>query len=318
MTSPPTAPLDYFSHAAGPAAYGTQQLGWVFTGICIAVCLIVTALLTFAILRRRPHEEARHIVHGGRGLHWIGVGTLISTIILFGMGLYALVVLNQAARPPQTPALTIQVTGYDWWWKAQYPATTNAPAFETANELHIPVGVPVMVELQSADVIHAFWVPQLAGKTQMIPGLTNHQWFQADKPGIYRGQCTQFCGQQHAHMAFEVVADMPDDFARWQAAQARDARPATAETQQGEKIFMNQCAGCHAVRGGDAHGGHGPNLTHLATRRLLAAGIMENNPDTRMDWVMHVQSIKPGARMPNFSLKQSEATSLSAYLNSLR
>lgn len=312
-------PLDYFLHAYGPAARPTMVLGWVFTGISVAVCIIIAALLLAAILRKRTLGNARQITRGGQGLRWITIGMAISTAVLSAMAVYALVVLNESAAPPRNVALTVTVTGYDWWWKAEYDAKDPKKYFETANELHIPVGVPVLIKLKSADVIHAFWVPQLAGKTEMIPGLTNRQWLQADKPGIYRGQCTQFCGAQHAHMAFEVVAQNQADFDAWEAAQRRPASmPVDANAIAGQRVFIHQCAACHTVRGTDATGDHAPDLTHLGSRRLIAAGLLTNTPEHVMDWVQHAQELKPGSRMPSIALTPEEAAALSNYLSTLK
>jgi cytochrome c oxidase subunit 2 len=170
-------------------------------------------------------------------------------------------------------------------------------------------------------VIHAFWVPQLAGKTQTIPGQTNEQWIEADQPGIYRGQCSQFCGAQHAHMAFEVIAQSPADFDAWRTAQAQAAaapapREAAALTA-GRKLFGERCAGCHTVRGTSAAGSQAPDLTHLDSRRLIAAGTLANTPAHQLDWIRHAQRIKPDSLMPGIVLSAAEATQLSAYLATL-
>lgn len=201
------APLNYFLHAHGPAAGPTMVLGWIFAGIAVAACVVVGALLMVAILRRRPDGEGL-VTSPHNGLKWVAIGTGVSSAILLGMTVYALMVLNTVGTRPAGAALEVNVTAYDWWWRVDYPGAGHE-ALVTANEMHIPVGVPVRLRLDSADVIHAFWVPQLAGKTQMIPGLHNEQWLQADAPGIYAGQCTQYCGAQHAHMGFEVIAESP-------------------------------------------------------------------------------------------------------------
>jgi len=261
-------------------------------------------------------------------------------VVLFGLAAYALVVLAEVGAPPRAAALTVAVTGYDWWWRIDYG--DGAQRFSTANELHIPVGVPVRVRLDSADVIHAFWVPQLAGKTQMIPGVSNEQWLQADAPGLYRGECTQFCGAQHAHMSFDVIAQSPADFAAWRARQQQGAappppaiaarpapsgaamsQPADAGAPRpvsiaGPALFMDRCAGCHTVRGSEARGEHGPDLTHLLDRRMLGAGLLTNTAAHRIDWVTRVQRYKPGARMPDIALSGAERADLGAYLDTLQ
>ena len=297
-------PLQYVLSASGPAARPTLWLDWVFAAICVAVCVIVAGLLIGGIVR---HRQAAGVMREDQGLYWMLFGTGTSVVVLTGMAVYALVALNGVSMPART-AFKIAVTGYDWWWRADYGD------FATANEIHIPTGVPVEIDLNSADVIHAFWVPQLAGKTEMIPGQSTHQWIQADRPGVYRGQCTQFCGLQHAHMAFEVVAQSPADYAQWRATQAQPA----ATGGPGEAVFVDRCGGCHTVRGTSAAGTHGPDLTHLMSRRTIAAGLMPATPDNVMAWVEHPQALKPGAQMPDTVLTPADRTTLSAYLQGLR
>ncbi|WP_424063138.1 cytochrome c oxidase subunit II [Paraburkholderia sp.] len=318
---PEEAPLNYFLHAAGPAALPTMRLGWIMTALAVAVSTIVALLLVVAIARKRPRADPAALHPDGGGLAWIYVGTGISSVVLLATLIYMLVTLSSVAAPPELPALTVTVTAYDWWWKVAYQdAADPTQNFVTANEIHIPVGEPVKVALQSADVVHAFWVPQLAGKTQTIPGQINEQWIEADQPGVYRGQCSQFCGAQHAHMAFEVVAQSRADFAAWRAAQAQ-VQPAqlVAGTQAavGKRVFDERCAGCHAIRGTDAQGVQAPDLTHLATRRLIAAGTLTNTPAHQLDWIEHAQQIKPESLMPDVALSVADATALSAYLATL-
>jgi cytochrome c oxidase subunit 2 len=251
---------------------------------------------------------------GGRA---VLAGTVISTMLLLAALIYMLWVLAVVASPSRDPALTITVTAYDWWWKADY-GEGSPQRFSTAIEIHIPVGEPVLVKLKSADVIHAFWVPALAGKTQTIPGQVNQQWIEADKPGVYRGQCTQYCGAQHAHMAFEVVAQDPQDYANWYDAQARPATPpATVDATRGQHVFMERCAGCHAVRGSDAAGAQAPDLTHLLTRRLIAGAAVTNTPQNMMEWIAHAQEIKPQSLMPDIKLSPDDGRDLAAYLATL-
>ena len=188
----------------------------------------------------------------------------------------------------------------------------------TANEIHIPAGQPVLVRLESNDVIHSFWVPALAGKTDTIPGRINLTWLQADRPGTYRGQCTEFCGMQHAHMAFAVVADPPAVFARWRAAQALPAVMPVGEAAVGQHVFMGHCAGCHAVGGSAAHGRKGPDLTHLMSRTMIAAGLLDNNVNTLSGWISDPQALKPGARMPPTWLSGPQLHAVVAYLGTLR
>lgn len=311
------APLNYFLHSYGPAARPVMYLGWLMTGLLSTITLIVALLLIIAILRKRAAADPRAIGSESGGLRWVYIGTGISTFILVGLTIYFLMVLNAVAKPSGAPAVTLAVTGYDWWWKIEYEHFDSAQSFVTANEIHIPVGKPVLLKLKSADVIHAFWVPVLAGKTQLIPGLTNQKWIQADVPGIFSGQCAQFCGVGHAHMNLEVVAESPEDFEEWQEAQRRAAPPVLESNEPGYKLFMEQCAGCHAVRGTEAAGEHGPDLTHLNSRRRIAAGLLTNTPDHLMDWITRAQHYKPGSRMPSMALSDSEAAALASYLSTL-
>ncbi|WP_082814299.1 cytochrome c oxidase subunit II [Paraburkholderia monticola] len=320
------APLNYFLHAAGPAAGPTMHLGWALAALSMAVIVIVAVLLGIAITRRGHSEHAVSLVKGEKGaLRWVYMGTAISSICLIAALAYTLVTLESVAAPPQAPSVVLTVTAYDWWWKIEYGDADGGPAFVTANEIHIPVGEPVKVVLKSADVIHAFWVPQLAGKTQTIPGQINEQWIQADAAGIYRGQCSQFCGAQHAHMAFEVIAQDRAAFDAWRVAQAKAAAPeAAAEAgsdstavTHGAQVFQSHCAGCHTVRGTSADGTQAPNLTHLDSRRLIAAGALTNTPEHQLDWIRHAQQIKPDSLMPDIVLTTNETVALTAYLATL-
>lgn len=314
----PIAPLNYFLHSYGPASAPTMYLGWVLAALLLVVFIIIALLLIWAVLRKRLAEDARSMGREDEGMQWIYIGTGISTCILLALTIYALVTLNMISKPPSPPALTLTVTGYDWWWKVEYEDSDPSRRFVTANEIHIPVGQPVLVKLKSADVIHAFWLPVLAGKTQMIPGLTNRQWLQADVEGVYLGQCTQFCGVQHAHMGLEVVAQNTAEFEKWQNAQRKTTAPALApDVNGGLKVFLDHCAGCHTVRGTEAVGAHAPDLTHLNSRRLIAAGLLTNTPDHLLQWITHAQELKPGARMPSMVLTAAETGALSAFLSTL-
>jgi len=312
------APLNYFLHSYGPAARPTMHLGWVLAGISVTVCFIIALLLVVALRRKRPAADRRAIGREGAGMQWIYVGTGISTCVLAGLVVYSMMVLNAVATPPEAPAVTVTVTGYDWWWKVEYEHPDPAQRFITANEVHIPVGQPVLVKLKSADVIHGFWVPTLAGKTQAIPGLVNQQWIQADSPGTYSGQCTQYCGAGHARMGFEVIAEDARKFEIWRDAQRRPASSAaTASEEHGYKLFMDRCAGCHTVRGTKATGAHAPDLTHLNSRQRLAAGLLINTPDHLMNWITRAQQLKPGSRMPSINLSEADADALAIFLSKL-
>ncbi len=316
-----SAPLNYFLHSYGPASMPTMHLAWVFVALLVAIFVVIAALLMVAVFRKRPPENIHSISYEDqeqKGKLWIYIGTGISTLILLVLAIYSLFTLNVIAKPLHAPALTLTVTGYDWWWKVEYEDVAPSRRFVTANEIHIPVGLPVLVKLKSADVIHAFWVPMLAGKTQMIPGLTNQQWLQAETKGVYLGQCTQYCGVQHAHMGLEVIAQSATEFREWQDAQLRTAEMASGiDTNAGRILFLDRCGGCHTIRGTEAMGIHAPDLTHLNTRRLIGAGLLTNTPEHLMQWITHTQELKPGARMPSMALTAAEMTALSAFLSTL-
>jgi cytochrome c oxidase subunit 2 len=227
-------------------------------------------------------------------------------------------VLARVNAPPGPAALTIEVTGQQWWWKARYLDENPSRILTTANEIHIPVGKPVRIELLGADVIHSFWVPTLAGKTDAIPGQVNTAWIEASAPGRYRGQCAEYCGAQHAHMGFDIVADPPDAFAKWLDAQLAPAlEPTSEESKQGERDFEFHCGACHTVRGTMAGGTVGPDLTHIMSRQSIAADAAPNSESMLAAWIANPQAIKPGTHMPTLQLPGRKIGDISAYLATL-
>jgi cytochrome c oxidase subunit 2 len=212
------------------------------------------------------------------------------------------------------PGLEITVIGHDWWWEIKYP---NGAV--TANEIHIPAGQRVNISMTSADVIHSLWVPQLGPKIDLIPGRTTHAWLKADHPGQYRGQCAEYCGLQHAHMAFFVIADAPADFNAWVTNTAKPATaPGSALATQGQNVFMsNTCIGCHAIKGTQASGLLGPDLTHMATRTTIGAGTTPLNANMLAAWILNPNRFKPGVTMPPTTLTSEDLTALVTYLLSL-
>lgn len=314
-----STPLGYFLRAEGPASRPSLHLGWSVAALSVVVICVILIMLVAALTRRRSEADPNAIGHESGGIRFLYVSVGVSVAALMITLGYTLYTLWAVAHPATKPALTITVTAYDWWWRVEYQDNQSKQGIVTANEIHIPTGVPVEIRLQSADVIHSFWVPLLAGKTQAIPGQINKQWIQADKPGVYSGQCSTFCGAQHAHMAFEVVAQPFDEFEAWRTAQSKPSVvPSGQTTRAGQKTFMKLCAACHTVRGTEAKGVFAPDLTHLGSRRLIAAGTLQNTADNVLDWVMHAQQIKPDSMMPSFSLTTQEARELSAYLGTLK
>jgi cytochrome c oxidase subunit II len=222
-----------------------------------------------------------------------------------------------ASSAGAAPALEVHVVARQWWWDVVYPDA----GVTTANEAHVPAGVPVRLTVTSADVIHSFWVPQAAGKVDAIPGKTSAITFRVDEPGVFRGLCSEFCGLQHAHMHFHLVVDSPGAFGAWLAAQQRvPPAPAPEESivAQGQGVFLrSSCAQCHTVRGTAAGGTRGPDLTHVASRRTLGAGTHANSPANLARWATDPQAMKPGNRMPPTDLSDAEARAVVAYLESL-
>lgn len=316
-------PLSYLS-SAGLRAEKIVPLTWYMLLVSIAVCLVIAALLWAAMRRARPGDKSLElreipIERGDNGIRWISIGLIVSAVPLVVALVWTMLTLAAVAGPPAHPGLVLDVTGRQWWWQVEYAASNPVDVFETANEIHIPVGVPVLVRLRGADVIHSFWVPQLSGKTDAIPGQINLSWIQADRPGRYLGQCTEFCGYQHAHMQFEVVAESQDDFDRWLSGQRQAAQaPATQEEKRGLSLVEYRCGLCHRVRGTEAGAISAPDLTHLMSRRTLAAGTLLNNPGNLVGWIQNPQNLKPGNLMPNQYLSAQQLSDALAYLETLQ
>jgi cytochrome c oxidase subunit 2 len=221
------------------------------------------------------------------------------------------------ASEPPGDGPRVAAIGRQWWWEFRIPRL----GVVTANELHLPAGERVVLELQAADVIHSFWVPQLAGKRDMIPGGTNYLSFVPQTPGVYAGACTEFCGVQHAWMRLRVVVEPPERFRAWAANEAAAARPPASElAQRGERLFRaRNCVSCHAVRGvAEATADAGPDLTHFGSRATIGAGVLANTPENLARWLRNPQEVKPGNLMPNVRLTEDEVQALVAYLEGLR
>ena len=308
---------------AGPAARDISSLTWIIYIMFCSVALIMWALLLWVVLRRRGTLAEHEPIDVGGGQDWIITGGFIIPFVIlatvFILGLHTLSAFpvndNISQAKPE-----IRVTGHQWWWEIDYLSGPVDQHFKTANEIHIPVGKPVDIELMTADVIHSFWVPQLHGKEDLIPGQPNLIRIQADQPGIYHGQCAEYCGAQHANMRLLVIADDAAAYQSWLQSQLADALdPVNDEERAGQRLFMGRpCALCHTIRGTDAHGMVGPDLTHLASRRGIAANMLVNNEANLEAWVTHAQSLKPGCRMPNITqFSGGEARTLMSYLQSL-
>src|SRR6187200_138811 len=286
----------------------------------VVFVLVVLALL-FSAFRRRDSEAAETDPGRERSLTTaVSIATALTVLILFGFLVYDVAVGRQLTRGLGKDALQVRVIGHQWWWELQYRDSVAHNWFTTANELHIPVGRPVALELLSTDVIHGFWPPTVSQKRDLIPGKDNSLWLQADTPGVYRGQCAEYCGQQHAKMAFLVIAQRPDSFASWLAAQRDTAlTPTTELARRGQEVFLaSSCVMCHAIGGTPAGSRVGPDLTHLASRRTIAAGTLPNTRGNLAGWILDPQKIKPGTRMPPNQLEPADLQALLAYLETLK
>ncbi|MFL5448692.1 MAG: cytochrome c oxidase subunit II [Gemmatimonadales bacterium] len=286
----------------------------------VVFVLVVLALL-LAAFRRRGAEAPETDPGRERSLTTaVSIATALTVLILFGFLVYDVAVGRQLTRGLGKDALQVRVIGHQWWWELQYRDSVAHNWFTTANELHIPVGRPVALELLSTDVIHSFWPPTISQKRDLIPGKDNSLWLQADTAGVYRGQCAEYCGQQHAKMGFLVIAQRPDSFASWLAAQRDTAlTPTTQLALRGQEVFLaSSCVMCHAIAGTPAGSRVGPDLTHLASRRTLAAGTLPNTRGNLAGWIVNPQSIKPGTRMPPNQLKPEDLQALLAYLETLK
>jgi cytochrome c oxidase subunit 2 len=314
------APLQYLS-GAGPKATPVVWLTWGLLAISIAVIGIISVLLIGALWHRPGQtwvqgEQLAVLSHAG-GLNWLWIGVGLSALVLLFSMIWTVKVLADIIAPPQKPAATIEITGHQWWWEVRYLDDNPARQFTTANEIHIPTGRPVRLKLISSDVIHSFWVPQLAGKMDAIPGQTNETWIEAGKAGTYRGQCTEYCGLEHARMGIVVVAQPPAQFRKWRAHQLAAPPQPTGAALAGRQQFQMHCAGCHMVRGTEAAGAQGPDLSHLMTRQTIASGTLPNNEQSLAHWIADPQGLKPGAFMPAPGLPPAQLRDVVSYLRTL-
>lgn len=296
---------------AGPYASSVTLLSWILFAMGLAVLLVVLIALYIALFGR-PRLQSRL---GGKKAIWIG-GVAFPVVVLTILLIYGLSLTRHLSDPVEGNELRVRVTGEMWWWRVAYLDRQGRTVVNDANELHIPTGRPVVLELETADVIHSFWVPRLSGKLDMIPGRRNLMKIQADVPGTFGGQCAEYCGGPHALMGFRVVAHEPAQFDRlMQARLAREQAPPVAPSE-GARLFKEAgCAACHRIGGTDANGLAGPDLTHVGSRGTLGAGILPNNRGTMMGWIGNSQAIKPNNRMPPYTLLTSEQlTQLAIYL----
>jgi cytochrome c oxidase subunit 2 len=280
------------------------------------VYLLVIGFLTVALLRRRREEPEKEPRFRGLLVGWVGFVALGLLILTLGSFFTDRSMAANGARP----ALEVEITAKQWWWDIRYFGADPSQTLRTSNELHLPAGMPVHISLKSEDVIHSFWVPNLAGKQDLIPGRNTDITLTPMKTGLYRAQCAEFCGVQHAHMALDVTVEPKDKFLSWYAAGLQPAKaPANPLQLAGyQYITTHECASCHNISGTPASGGVGPDLTHLASRRSIAAGTLPMERGNLYAWVADPQSQKPGNKMPVIGLEPNELHGIVAYLESLK
>ena len=300
---------------AGQGAEDIAQLFWWMLGGAVIVWVIVMAMAIYAICVQPGRHHERRVTTA-----IIGGGVVFPTVVLTGLLIYGLGLLSSLVTPAPPGSLTVHVTGAQYWWRVRYEGH-DGQTVELANELRLPVGEPVEILLDADDVIHAFWVPSLGGKVDMIPGRQTRLKLEPTRVGTYRGQCAEFCGTSHALMSFWVVVTERAEFDAWLADEARPARsPKSASETQGQDVFLKSgCGACHAVRGTPADGVIGPDLTHVGSRVSLGAGILDNETADFRDWLVRPGDIKPEVHMPSFHmLPPGELDALAAYLESLK
>lgn len=324
---------------AGPQAGAIARLWWFFFVVLSAIYVIVIATTLVGVFRKRRAEpapdgaplygspstgapiEARSDSSERRLASVIVVATG-ATILILIVFLFSTISTGRAmaALASRDDFVEIEVTGHQWWWEVEYKHAIPSKQVTTANEIHLPLNQRVLIRTNSTDVIHSLWIPNLHGKRDLIPGRTSEMWLQADKPGVYRGQCAEFCGLEHAKMALLVVAEPQSAFNAWLDGQRQPARsPATDLAAQGQTIFLSgPCALCHKITGTPAGSRVGPDLTHVASRRTIAAGVAPNTPGYLAAWIADPQHLKPGARMPALALDSEDVQALIAYLQTLK
>jgi cytochrome c oxidase subunit II len=309
------------THPVGPQAARLEDLMWLMVWVLGGVFVVVVSFMFYALARgRRRRGSAVDEETNRRITRWVGAGVGVTTVILIALLVVNVSTGRALAEFGDDDALVIKVTGHQWWWQVEYGDPLANRRLQTANEIVIPVGRRVRIDVAARDVIHSFWAPNLHGKLDMIPGYNASTTIRADSAGIFNGRCAEFCGLQHAHMDFRIIAVAPDDFSAWYEAQLKPAAaPADSLLREGQDVFMaNACALCHSIRGTEADSRVGPELTHLKSRRTIAAATLANTRENLAAWILDPQGIKPGTRMPPSLLTPEDLSALLAYLESLK
>jgi cytochrome c oxidase subunit II len=303
-------------------AQEVKELSLLVIAICATIFLIVAGLLVYTIIRfrQRAGDEANEPpqIYGSNQIElaWTVLPLLIIVVLILVTSRSIANIQNRTAPPG---AVNATVIGHQWWWEIRYPELGIA----TANELHMPASdgsrrQPTFLRLESADVAHSFWVPQLAGKTDVIPNRINHMWFEPTQPGTYLGNCAEYCGTQHARMLIRVIVHPPGEFERWVAQQKQPAAEETSAQAGRQVFFANSCVNCHTIRGTSAQGRFGPDLTHLMSRETLASGVVPNTPAMLREWVSDPQRLKVGCLMPDMQMTDQEVDQIVDYLQTLK
>jgi cytochrome c oxidase subunit II len=298
-----------------PQARAIFHLAIIAGIIFAAIFVIVAGMIVYALMRCRWREgegDPKQIA-GNKTVEL--VWTTIPFLIVVALFVLSWKTMG-AADPPPAREPDIVITGHQWWWEARYPKS----GVVTANEIHIPAGAPLSIRLESADVLHEFWVPEIGRKMTTVPGHPNNIWIESDHPATYLGVCSEFCGTQHAWMHFLIVAETPAHFQAWEQAQLAAAKTPTGQSAElGQALFQQtSCMNCHAIHGTAATAGVGPDLTHFASRRILGAGVAENNRSNLRSWLANPQQVKPGVKMPNYKFTEAQLTQLTDYIETLR
>jgi cytochrome c oxidase subunit 2 len=301
---------------ASPEARAITHLFVITLWICAVIFSVVAGLVGYCLARYRQREETDDPAQTSGNKRLEVVWTVVPFCIvlaLFGLTARA---MEKSDPAPESGEPDLVITGHQWWWEIRSPKL----GYVTANEFHIPVGERLSVRLDSTDVLHEFWVPRLTRKMTAVPHAGNHVWLRADQPGVYQGVCSEFCGTQHAWMRLIVVAEPREKFDAWLRNQKRPAADVTTgDAARGRDLFRElTCVNCHAIQGVGGKSNAGPDLTHLAGRQLLGAGVVANTPENLRLWLTDPQQIKPGALMPNFNLSPSRREQLLAYFSTLQ